>query len=114
MLTLDQATLRQRGRRLTRSFPPPLLKKIECTLKEDVSQVGGGALPLQDLPTLVLAIKSVGFSVNALEEKLRKGEPPVVARISRDELILDLRTVSDEEIPVLARRLGEAIEDLGC
>ena len=112
MLTLDQATLRQRGRRLMRSLPSPLPTKIECTLKEDVSQVGGGALPLQDLPTLALAIRPVAFSVNALEEQLRKGEPPVVARISRDELILDLRTVSDGEIPVLARRLGEVIEEL--
>ena len=112
MLTLDQATLRQRGRRLMRSLPSPLPTKIECTLKEDVSQVGGGARPLQDLPTFALAIKPVEFSVNALEEQLRKGEPPVVARISRDELILDLRTVSDGEIPVLARRLGEVIEEL--
>jgi L-seryl-tRNA(Ser) seleniumtransferase len=82
------------------------------TLKEDVSQVGGGALPLQELRTIVVAIKPLDFSVNQLEEKLRKGNPPIISRISKEELILDMRTVFDEEIPLLASGIEKALNNL--
>jgi L-seryl-tRNA(Ser) seleniumtransferase len=85
-------------------------KGTQLTLREDVSQVGGGALPLQELPTMVLAVKPLDFSVNELEENLRKGEPPIISRISKDELILDMRTVLDEEIPFLALGLEKALK----
>jgi L-seryl-tRNA(Ser) seleniumtransferase len=79
------------------------------TLKEDVSQVGGGALPLQELPTIVVAIKPLHMSVNNLEANLRRGDLPIISRISKDELILDMRTVSDEEIPLLAAGIEKVI-----
>jgi L-seryl-tRNA(Ser) seleniumtransferase len=85
-------------------------EKIDINLREDVSQVGGGALPLQELQTVVLAIKPIDFSVNRLEENLRKTQPPIVSRISKDELILDMRTVFDEEIPLLAAGLEKALQ----
>jgi L-seryl-tRNA(Ser) seleniumtransferase len=81
-------------------------------LKEDVSQVGGGALPLQELPTIVVAVKPLGLSVNGLEEILRKGDPPIISRISKEELILDMRTVFDEEIPVLAAGIEKALTQI--
>ena len=82
------------------------------TLREDVSQVGGGALPLQELPTIVMAIRPLDFSVNHLEENLRKGDPPIISRISKEELILDMRTIFDEEIPLLALGLEKALKNL--
>ncbi len=109
MLTLDLSKLRKRGRRLLKRLSGMIKKGIQPTLREDISQVGGGALPLQILPTIVLAVKPVGFSVNSLEENLRKGEPPIISRISRDELILDMRTVFDEEVALLATGIEKAI-----
>jgi len=47
--------------------------------------------------------------VNSLEENFRKGDPPIISRISKEELILDMRTVSDEEIPLLAAGIEKAI-----
>jgi L-seryl-tRNA(Ser) seleniumtransferase len=112
MLTLDLSKLRKRGRHLLKRLSGTVKKGIQPTLKEDVSQVGGGALPLQNLPTIVLAIKPVDFSVNSLEENLRKGEPPIISRISKDELILDMRTIFDEEIPLLAAGIEKAITQI--
>ena len=82
----------------------------QLTLREDVSQVGGGALPLQELPTMVLAVKPLDLSVKELEENLRKGEPPIISRISKDELILDMRTVLDEDISLLAAGIEKALK----
>jgi L-seryl-tRNA(Ser) seleniumtransferase len=87
-------------------------QRMAFTLREDVSQVGGGALPLQELRTIVIAIKPLDFSVNHLEENLRKGDPPIISRISKEELILDMRTIFDEEIPLLALGLEKALKNL--
>jgi L-seryl-tRNA(Ser) seleniumtransferase len=112
MLSLDTKLLKRRGRRLLKRLSGIAKKGIQFNLKEDVSQVGGGALPLQGLRTIVLAMKPLDFSVNSLEESLRKGEPPVIARINRDELILDMRTVFDEETPLLADVISKALARL--
>jgi len=109
MLTIDTGKLKRRARRLLRRLAGEIGKEAELTVRGDVSQVGGGALPLQELPTMVLAIKPRTLSVNKLEENLRKGEPPIISRISKEELILDMRTVFDEEIPLLATGLEKAL-----
>jgi len=107
MLTFDRVRLKRRGKRLLKRLAG--ISGIEATLKEDVSQVGGGSLPLQELPTLVIAIRSLSSSVNDFERNLRKGNPPVISRISKEELILDLRTIFDEEIPLIAIGIQEAL-----
>ncbi len=85
---------------------------IEAVLKEDVSQVGGGSLPLQELPTMVIGLKPCSLSVNDLERKLRQGQPAIVSRISREEVILDLRTIFDEEVPLVAEGIGKAVDSV--
>jgi len=112
MLSLDTRRLKRRGRRLLKRLSGMMNKRMTFTLKEDVSQVGGGALPLQELPTVVVAIKPLDFSVNSLEENLRKGDLPIISRISKEELILDMRTVFDEEIPLLTAGLEKTLKHL--
>ena len=112
MLKVDLSILKKRGRRLLKRLSETIKKRTKFALKEEVSQVGGGALPLQELPTIVLALKPIDFSVNRLEESLRKVEPPIISRISKDELILDMRTVFDEEIPILALGLEKALTQI--
>jgi L-seryl-tRNA(Ser) seleniumtransferase len=109
MLSLDTKRLTRRGRRLLKRLLRGTNERAAFSLREDVSQVGGGALPLQELPTRVVAIKPLDFSINGFEESLRKGDPPIIARISREEVILDMRTVFDEEIPLLAAGIEKAL-----
>ncbi len=109
MLSLDTRKLKRRGKRLLKRLSGAMDKKGTFLLREDVSQVGGGALPLQELPTAVVAIKPLDLSVNSLEENLRKGKPPIISRISKEELVLDMRTVFDEEIPLLAQAIEKIL-----
>jgi L-seryl-tRNA(Ser) seleniumtransferase len=108
MLSLDTGRLKRRGKRLLKRLSEMGNEGMTFSLREDVSQVGGGALPLQKLPTFVVAIKPLEFSVSSFEENLRKGDPPVISRISKEELILDMRTVFDQEIPLLAAGIEKA------
>ena len=55
--------------------------------------VGGGSLPEESLPTKLVAIAGDGSYVTDLARRLRRGDPPLVARIERDALLLDPRTV---------------------
>jgi L-seryl-tRNA(Ser) seleniumtransferase len=57
------------------------------------SAVGGGSAPGIDLPTWLVGVERDGYSPDALEARLRQLTPPVIARIEKDRVLLDLRTV---------------------
>jgi L-seryl-tRNA(Ser) seleniumtransferase len=69
------------------------------------SAVGGGSLPEETLPTYVLALES--RSPNHLMERLRQANPPLIARLEADRVLLDPRTVLPEQDPDLLRVLHE-------
>ena len=71
------------------------------------SAVGGGSAPGLQLPTVLLAIARDGEATEATERWLRSLDPPVVARIEHDRVVLDLRTVlpgQDTELAALLTR----------
>ncbi|MGH9734918.1 MAG: L-seryl-tRNA(Sec) selenium transferase [Candidatus Acidiferrales bacterium] len=93
--------------RLRAAVPADIL--IELTA--GFSVIGGGSTPDQQLPTTLLALRSVRHSPSALDELLRKPVRgiPVVARVTDDRLTLDLRTVFPDEEPALAAALVSAL-----
>ncbi|HEV2984135.1 MAG TPA: L-seryl-tRNA(Sec) selenium transferase [Vicinamibacterales bacterium] len=62
-----------------------------------MSAIGGGSAPGVELPTWLIAIEKSGVTPDALEALLRRGSPPVIVRIERDRVLLDLRTVLPEQ-----------------
>jgi L-seryl-tRNA(Ser) seleniumtransferase len=96
MLSQSENEIRKRAKKLQR-----LLKKrsIETEIVRDVSEVGGGALPLETLPTYCVAFKNI--DPKFLDKCLRKANPPVVGRIKEGTLLLDMRTVFDSEIGLI-------------
>jgi L-seryl-tRNA(Ser) seleniumtransferase len=65
-------------------------------VEETVARVGGGALPLAELPSFACACEE------ELAATLRKGEPPVVGIVRDGRLLLDCRTLSDAEVDEVA------------
>jgi L-seryl-tRNA(Ser) seleniumtransferase len=76
------------------------------------SQAGGGAAPEQPLSSWAVAIESLVNNVALLEEKLRRQEVPVVARVRRDQLILDVRAIAKNEFSDLKKSLTKAWNEL--
>jgi L-seryl-tRNA(Ser) seleniumtransferase len=70
------------------------------------SAIGGGSAPAVELPTWLVAIAKDGLTPDSLEERLRRLTPPVIARIERDRLLLDLRTVLPDQDRELATLLS--------
>jgi L-seryl-tRNA(Ser) seleniumtransferase len=74
----------------------------KIALMSGSSAVGGGSAPGLSLPTVLLAMARDGMTAAALEAHLRTLDPPIVARIEHDRVVLDLRTVLPEDDEVIA------------
>lgn len=72
------------------------------------ARVGGGALPLLELEGAVVAVEPPPGGVDALAARLRAGDPPVIGRIAGGRLLLDPRTLSDEEAAAAGAALARA------
>ncbi len=82
---------------------------LACAIEDGASEVGGGALPLQAIPTRVLTLRPERGRVTALEARLRTGEPPVLIRVHDEQVLLDLRTVAPGEEAALLAALTVAL-----
>ena len=79
---------------------------LTASVIDGQSTVGGGAAPGATLPTRLVALAHPRLSPDALEARLRRLTPPVIARIADDQVVLDLRTVPPEDDQRLAKLLG--------
>jgi L-seryl-tRNA(Ser) seleniumtransferase len=75
---------------------------VSAGVEPSESHAGGGSLPTQTLPTFVVALRSPTIPPNELARRLRVGTPSVVARVERDAVLLDLRTVLPDQRDGLA------------
>jgi L-seryl-tRNA(Ser) seleniumtransferase len=75
---------------------------------DGASAVGGGAAPTLEVETALLAVTHAALRPSALLAGLRAGDPPVLARVADDRLLLDLRTVAPEDDDVVRNALVRA------
>jgi len=107
MLSLPLDTLKSAASELVEALQSN--PAISAELKEDVSQVGGGAWPTVDLPTWVCAIRTIQGSVIELESFLRLGTVAILSRIHKDWVLIDVRTLLSGDREDIVQRLGELV-----
>lgn len=83
---------------------------LEVSTAPAESYVGGGTLPYVRLPSSVVVLRHGGFSPHALSDALRRLEPPVLARAAGDAVYVDMRSVPENDLPLLER----AVEPLAA
>jgi L-seryl-tRNA(Ser) seleniumtransferase len=81
--------------------------KLQIELLDGDSVIGGGAAPSSVLPTRLLALSCDRLGADELAGRLRRSDPPVIARIEEGRLLLDMRTVSPEQDRLIARALQQ-------
>ena len=74
---------------------------------ETKAQIGGGSLPDVELPSYALSVWSDDCSAQTLETKLRKQKTPIIARLMQERVLLDMRTVSEDERRVIVACLNK-------
>ena len=88
-LTCDLGTLRSRADEIKRALGDAPIEIVESN-----ASVGGGAFPTARIPSIALAVNG---NANAVEARLRGGDPPIIARVADGRVLLDVRTVFPSE-----------------
>jgi L-seryl-tRNA(Ser) seleniumtransferase len=104
MLRATSAELEARAAQLAARLRAAGVGRVSVELAS--SPVGGGALPELELPGAVVRVVPAG-SPNEAARRLRAGDPPVLARIQRDALLFDPRTLADEDSEALVRCVAD-------
>jgi len=101
MLTLDEGTLAERAARLAAAIGEG------ASVTRAAGKVGGGALPLLELEGPVVALDA---NAETVARALREADPPVIARIHDGRVLLDPRTLGDDELELVATAARGALE----
>ncbi len=108
MITQSYEDLKKKARRLLRLIGKPDARNFAVGSADGISRVGGGAWPLQELPSRLVTLVPARLSAHQMEEWLRAHEPPVIVRVEDEKVLLDVRTIQDNEM----KRVAEAVKAL--
>ncbi len=98
--------LRARAERIAADVGSALLKVVES-----MARVGGGAAPQAELPSVALAIGVEAADPEEIRTRLRENDPPVIARVQKDTVLLDMRTVFPDEDRLLVEALERCLSE---
>jgi L-seryl-tRNA(Ser) seleniumtransferase len=89
--------IRALGEELAPRLQAALGDGFQVQLQESTAQIGSGALPTEELPTIVITIEHQKLGASAIAQKFRAADPPIIGRISDEKFLLDLRMIFDAE-----------------
>jgi L-seryl-tRNA(Ser) seleniumtransferase len=110
MLALGSKAIRTRCENLAASLNS---ERLRTEVVSSNSVIGGGTTPGKKLKSFALAIRHTSINSNHLAALLRRIDPPVIARIKKDNVLLDLRTVPPESDAVLGKLLDAIDRQVG-
>lgn len=84
--------------------------RLNVKLLDLSSRPGGGAYPLLTLPSKCVGVMVEEISANAIEKYMRENKPPIIGRIEDDFFIMDMRTVQDDELPIIEKAFDEMLK----
>jgi L-seryl-tRNA(Ser) seleniumtransferase len=106
MMRLTKEATGERAEALADRINTP---KLKVEIVDGESLLGGGAAPSSVLPTRVLALTCEDLSADELATRLRSSDPPIIARVDEGRVLLDLRTVFQEQDEAVAAALGRIV-----
>jgi L-seryl-tRNA(Ser) seleniumtransferase len=89
--------IRSMGEAVIPQLSAALGEGFSIALGESTAQIGSGALPTEELPTMVIGIEHPKLGADAIAQKFRAAQPPIIGRIKNDRFLLDLRTIFDPD-----------------
>ena len=110
MICSSYESLRDRADQLNALIGNPDTANFSVEQMDGHSKVGGGALPLQQLKTRLLSLVPGRLSAQKIENYLRQNDPPIIARVEKDRLMLDVRTLQETDFKTVA----EAVQTLAA
>ena len=108
MISARLETLRARAQALT-GLLAVQAPNVTATIDDSVAYLGSGSLPDKAIPSVMVTVGVEGLSAEELGRRLRTDEALVFGRIEGDRLRLDMRTITEEQVSVIAAALGRAV-----
>ena len=109
-LRVRPEALKKRARVLSDRIVSGLGDRHRVRIAESETAVGGGSLPEHRFAGWAVVVE--GPKISSLAASLRTGPTPILARVHDDALWFDVRTLRDEEFPIIERALSAAISSL--
>ena len=110
MITATMETLVPKGEQLLAELQRTCDGSYTVELTEDFGQVGGGSVPTQMIRSSVVAVEPTLVSPDVLEQRLRRISLPIIARISKDRLLLDVRTIEEHHFSYIAQSIRDCCQ----
>jgi len=104
MVTTSAQKLKQKAARMKRQLDKKQVD-VDVRVEEDESGMGGGSLPGVPIPTYVLAVRAPKLSADRLSYLLRQNDPPIITRIKDDDVLLDMRTLLEDEDKIVVKAI---------
>lgn len=112
MLTATMQTVNRRSRKTMRMLRETLDDRFMVEVIDGNTEMGSGSLPARTIPSRVVTISSDHISADKFAMKLRLASPPVFTRIEDDRVIIDARTITDEEIGMIRTACLQVMREL--
>jgi L-seryl-tRNA(Ser) seleniumtransferase len=109
MLCTPAGALRMRAKALAEAVAKAT-PKATLNTEAGVAYLGSGSLPTEAIPSVVVSVSIPGLSASELARRLRLDDACVFCRIEDDLVRLDMRTLTDEQVPALAAALGRVAQ----
>jgi L-seryl-tRNA(Ser) seleniumtransferase len=106
MIATTREEIERRARRIVERLAARPGNAASLSIVPGTSLLGGGSAPEEGLPTALLAVAPGRLSTRAIEERLRASDPPVIARIEAGKVLIDLRTVGEDQDDAVAEALA--------
>ncbi len=109
MLTIPKEEIGKRAHALASRIEDACADAYHIEVLESVARAGGGALPMADIPTVVVSLKPLKGSEDDLQTYLRSCDPPIITRVREGAVLIDPRTLQEGEDALLVEALAKAV-----
>ena len=109
MITITKEELKRKAEKIASELKSKVSKNITIDVEGIKDQVGGGTAPDVYLDGYAVSIISKDKTAEKLERELRTLEVPIIVRVAHDKILVDIRTVLEDDIELLVNELMEVL-----
>ncbi|MFC1840091.1 L-seryl-tRNA(Sec) selenium transferase [Thermodesulfobacteriota bacterium] len=107
MICQTYASLKAKAGRLNRMIETKDGNNFIVDTVDGISKVGGGALPLMELPTRLVRLTPKAVPAQQIHESFKSKDIPIIVRVEQDKVLLDVRTIQDSELKTVASAIND-------
>lgn len=113
MLTLTIEEIEEKANKLYNLLKDNIDHKgCHIEIVDDYSEVGGGSLPLEKMDTKCIMLSFDHLKVSSIEKNLRNNDTPIISRVYKNNIYMDLRTIKEEEYEIVVQGINHSIKEI--